>query len=89
MTVELFGPARALAGRALIEIAVDEPTDLPGFLAALTAALPAFVGEIVTAERDAFIAPNLLLLDGARAVEGGVRFSAADRPCVLFLASGG
>ena len=35
MTVELFGPARALAGRALIEIAVDEPTDLPGFLAGL------------------------------------------------------
>lgn len=89
MTVELFGPARALAGRPLVEIAVDEPTDLRGFLAALTAALPAFVGEIVSTERDAFVAPNLLLLDGVRAVEPDARFTGADRPCVLFLASGG
>jgi hypothetical protein len=89
VTVELFGPARALAGRAHIEIAVDEPTDLRAFLLALTAALPAFVGEIVTGERDAFVAPNLLLLDGARAVGADVQFTGADRPCVLFLASGG
>jgi hypothetical protein len=89
VTVELFGPARALAGRANVEIAVDEPTDLRGFLHALTAALPAFVGEIVTPERDAFVAPNLLLLDGVRALEGDARFTGADRPCVLFVASGG
>jgi len=89
VTVELFGPARALAGRAQVEIAVDEPTDLHGFLRALTAALPAFDGAIVTPERDAFVAPNMLLLDGLRAVEDGARFSAADRPCVMFLASGG
>lgn len=89
MTVELFGPARALAGRAQVEIAVDEPTDLGGFLRALCAAQPAFVGPIVTGERDAFVAPNLLLLDGLRAVDATTRFSGADRPCVLFLASGG
>jgi hypothetical protein len=89
MTVELFGPARALAGCAFVDIAVDEPTDLRAFLLALTLALPAFVGEIVTGERDAFVAPNLLLLDGVRAVDGDVRFTSGDRPCVLFLASGG
>lgn len=89
MTVELFGPARALAGRAQVEIAVDEPTDLRAFLRALALALPAFVGEIVTGDCAAFIEPNLLLLDGARALEDGRRFTNADRPCVLFLASGG
>jgi hypothetical protein len=89
VTVELFGPARALAGRARLEIAVDEPTDLHGFLRALCSAQPAFVGEIVTRERDAFVAPNLLLLDGRRAVDATTRFSDVDRPCVLFLASGG
>jgi hypothetical protein len=89
VTVELFGPARVLAGRALGESAVDEPTDLRSFLRALTTALPSFVGEIVTGERDAFVEPNLLLLDGVRAVGGDVRFTSADRPCVLFLASGG
>jgi hypothetical protein len=89
VTVELFGPARALAGCARVEVAVEEPTDLRAFLRALSVALPQFVGEIVTGERDAFVAPNLLLLDGTRAVDGATRFTAADRPCVLFLASGG
>ena len=89
MTVELFGPARALAGAATLTLDVDEPVDLITFVRALAAAVPAFVGQIVTAERDAFVPPNLVLLDGRRAVGDGVRFGAADRPCVLFLASGG
>ncbi len=89
MTVELFGPARALAGRALIDIAVDEPAGLREFVHALSAACPAFIGEIVTRERDAFLPPNLVLLDGRRAVGEGERFASDDRPCVLFLASGG
>jgi len=88
VTVELFGPARAIAGRPSIEIGVREPVVLPAFLRALAAAVPAFVGEIVTADADAFIAPNLLLLDGRRAAEG-IAFTSADRPCVLFLPSGG
>jgi hypothetical protein len=89
VTVELFGPARAIAGRAQVEIAVDEPTDLHAFLRALCVAQPAFAGEIVTRACDAFVAPNLLLLDGRRAVDERTRFTGADRPCVLFLASGG
>ncbi len=88
MTVELFGPARALAGRATIDLAVAEPADLPALLRALAAAVPAFAGAILTPDGSAFIAPNLLLLDGVRAAEG-VTFTSADRPCVLFLPSGG
>ena len=88
MTVELFGPARALAGRATIDVEVTEPVDLGAFLRALAAAVPAFVGQILTPDAAAFIAPNLVLLDGRRAVDG-IRFGAADRPCVLVLPSGG
>ena len=88
MTVELFGPARALAGRATIDLAVAEPADLPALLRALAAAVPAFVGAILTPDGSAFIAPNLLLLDGVRAADG-VTFTSADRPCVLALPSGG
>jgi hypothetical protein len=88
VTVELFGPARALAGRDTVDVDVAEPIDAAGLIVALAAAIPAFVGEIVTAQRDAFVAPNLLLLDGRRAATG-VAFTSADRPCVLFLPSGG
>jgi hypothetical protein len=86
--VELFGPARALAGASAIELAVAEPVDLRGFVRALAAAVPAFAGEIVDADAAAFIAPNLLLLDGRRAA-ADVTFGSADRPCVLVLPSGG
>jgi hypothetical protein len=89
VTVELFGPARALAGAPTLTLDVAEPVDLATFVRALAHAVPAFVGQIVTAERDAFVPPNLLLLDGRRAVAGGACFGDADRPCVLFLASGG
>ncbi len=87
MTVELFGPARALAGAATIDVSLAE-ADERTLIDALARAVPAFVGTIVTDARDAFVAPNLLLLDGRRSAEG-VRFTAADRPCVLFLPSGG
>ncbi len=89
MTVELFGPARALAGRAAVVLDVAEPIGVRAFIGALAEAVPAFVGEIVTPERDAFVAPNLLLLDGRRAVDDAAIFRDADRPCVMFLASGG
>jgi hypothetical protein len=87
VTVELFGPARALAGAPVVDVALAE-ADERALIAALARAVPAFVGTIVTEARDAFVAPNLLLLDGRRTAEG-VTFTAADRPCVLFLPSGG
>jgi hypothetical protein len=88
MRVELFGPARVLAGAATIELAIDEPVDECAFVRALALAVPAFAGQIVDAAAGAFIAPNLLLLDGRRSAAGST-FGVADRPCVLFLPSGG
>jgi hypothetical protein len=85
--VELFGPARALAGCAAIDLPVREPLDLQAFLRALALAVPAFVGEIVSRDLDAFVPPNLLLLDGRRAATEP--FTSADRPCVVFVPSGG
>jgi len=89
MTVELFGLARALAGKAVVEIALDEPTDIDAFILALVSAYPEFDGSIIDGARAAFIEPNLLLLDGRRAPVAGETFGSADKPCVVFLASGG
>ncbi len=88
MTVELFGPARALAGAATLNIDLAEPADEPALIAALARRVPSFIGAIVNDRLDAFVAPNLLLLDGRRSATG-VAFTSADRPCVLFLPSGG
>jgi hypothetical protein len=89
MTVELFGMARALAGASEIVLPVDGPVDYATFLGALADAVPALVPDVIAPSRDALVEPNLLLLDGRRAPQDGERFGAADRPCVLFLASGG
>ena len=89
MTVELFGMSRALAGRAIVELAVEGPIDYAGFVRALAEAVPALVPDVIVPARDALVEPNLLLLDGRRAPRDGERFDAGDRPCVLFLASGG
>jgi hypothetical protein len=89
MKVELFGMARALAGVSHVELALDEPVTLPEFLRSLGEAVPALVPDVITGERDAFVEPNLLLLDGRRAPSDGETFGDADHPCVLFLASGG
>jgi hypothetical protein len=87
--VELFGMARALGGVAHVELALDEPVALHDFLRALAEALPALVPDVIEPSLDAFVEPNLLLLDGRRAPQAGETFVEADRPCVLFLASGG
>ena len=89
MTVELFGMSRALAGRPPVELSVDGTLDYVGFLRALADAVPALVPDVIVPTRDALVEPNLILLDGQRAVNAGERFGEADRPCVLFLASGG
>lgn len=89
MTVELFGMARALAGVSHVVLAVDGPVTYGEFVAALADAVPALVPGVIAPARDALVVPNLLLLDGRRPPADGERFGAADRPCVLFLASGG
>jgi len=89
VTVELFGMARALAGASHVELAVDEPVTLREFVRSLADSVPELVPDVIAPERDAFVEPNLLLLDGRRAPSGDDTFGSADRPCVLFLASGG
>jgi len=87
--VELFGMARALAGVSHVELALDEPVALPAFLRALGDAVPALIPDVIATAADALVEPNLLLLDGRRALQHGETFGEADRPCILFLASGG
>ena len=89
MKVELFGMARAIAGVSHVDLALDEPVTLADFLRALADAVPGLVPDVIAPARDAFVEPNLLLLDGRRAPAGDETFGAADNPCVLFLASGG
>lgn len=89
MKVELFGMARALAGVSHVELALDGPVSVPEFLRALGDAVPALIPDVIVASCEAVVEPNLLLLDGRRAPLEGERFGADDKPCVLFLASGG
>ena len=89
MKVELFGMARAIAGVSEIELALDEPAHLGDFLRSLAEAAPALVPGVIAPSRDALVEPNLLLLDGRRALRAGEMIRTSDRPCVLFLASGG
>jgi hypothetical protein len=87
--VELFGMARALAGVSHVELALDEPVALSDFLRALGDAVPALIPDVIAPAADVLVEPNLLLLDGRRALQAGETFGDGDRPCILFLASGG
>ena len=89
MKVELFGMARALAGVSHVTLALDDPVALDDFLHALAEAIPALVPEVIAPSLDALVEPNLLLLDGRRALRAGETIRCEDNPCVLFLASGG
>ena len=89
MKVELFGMARAIAGVSHVVLALDEPVDIATFLRALAEAVPGLIPEVIAPACDALVEPNMLLLDGRRAPRDGELFGAGDRPCVLFLASGG
>ena len=87
MTVELFGMARHVAGVPTLEIGGETLTRRE--LVRALAVLPQMAGTVVDMERDDFVEPNMLLLDGRRATDPDEPFFASDRPCVLFLASGG
>ena len=88
MTVEFFGMARVIAGAPARNIGGERMTERE-LARELALRYPAMVGSVLEAAGEAFAAPNLLLLDGRRATGDDESFSAADRPCVLFLASGG
>jgi len=89
VTLELFGMARALAGTSTVALDVPEPATLRQVLAALAALHPDMVGSVLRPQTFEPIEPNLVLLDGRRRCALDDVISEADRPCLLFLPSGG
>jgi hypothetical protein len=87
--LELFGMARALVGGPYVELDVAEPVTLRALLAELASRYPQVVGNVVEARSFRPIEPNFVLLDGRRPADLDGRVSEADRPCLLFLPSGG
>lgn len=88
MTVEFFGMARVFAGAPSLDIGGERMTKRE-LVRALALRCPEMIGGVIDPAAEAFVHPNLLLLDGRRATGDDDVFDAADRPCVLFLASGG
>ena len=88
MTVEFFGMARVYAGAPSLEIGGERMTERE-LVRELAARCPEMIGSIIDPAAQTFVHPNLLLLDGRRASADDEAFGAGDRPCVLFLASGG
>ena len=89
MTVELFGMARALTGRASVEVDVAPPATLRKLLEALARAHPELVGQVLAAGSCAPLAPHHVLLDGRRAASLDETLVDGDRPCLIVLPSGG
>lgn len=88
MQIELFGMARELTGEPVVDVPVTDAT-LHRVAFALARAYPQLGGTVIDVDRGAFIEPNVLLLDGRRAPRSDETFDEADRPCVLFVPSGG
>ncbi|MGD0472059.1 MAG: hypothetical protein ABSB70_02460 [Candidatus Velthaea sp.] len=88
MTVEFFGMARVFAGASGLDIGGERLTKRE-LVRELAQRCPAMLGSVIDAGGESFVHPNLLLLDGRRATGDDEPFDASDRPCVLFLASGG
>jgi len=89
VTLELFGMARELVGSPSVTLEIDEPVKLRAVLQALGARYPQLVGQVLDAVTHAPLDPNVVLLDGRRARGLDEPVTGADRPCLLFLPSGG
>jgi len=89
ITLELFGMARELVGAPSVSLDVGEPAPLRTLLAELAARYPQLVGQVLDATTNAPLDPNVVLLDGRRAQGLDEPIGDADRPCLLFLPSGG
>lgn len=68
LIVELTGPARIIAGRKEVTITVAEEATWRDVLAALARALPALVGEVISADNHDIVGPYLLNVGGRYAV---------------------
>jgi hypothetical protein len=88
MRVELFGMARALVGKPQAYLALREPVRLVDMLQALAEQNPNLIGTVLDGQYN-LIEPNVVLLDGRRAVDPLDAISAADKPCIVLLPSGG
>ncbi len=89
MKLELFGMARELVGAPSVDLEVTEPVTLRVLLAELARAHPKLEGNVLDSVTHAPLQPNAVLLDGRRARALDETVSDADRPCLLFLPSGG
>ena len=89
MQLELFGMARELIGAPSVEVPIAEPATLDALILTLARVYPQLLGAVIDLDRSTLIEPNVLLLDGRRAPQHDEPFDASDRPCLLFVPSGG
>jgi hypothetical protein len=89
MHLELFGMARELIGSASVDVPIAGPATLDALIFALARSYPQLLGTVIDLDRSTFIEPNVLLLDGRRAPTHRETFDESDRPCLLFVPSGG
>jgi hypothetical protein len=87
--LELFGMARELLGAPNVDVEIAPPVTLEGLIVALARAHPQLLGTVIDLDRSMLIEPNVLLLDGRRAPRRDEPFDESDRPCLLFVPSGG
>lgn len=89
MRLELFGMARELIGAASVDVPVGAPATLDALIGALARAHPQLLGVVIDRAGEALVEPNVVLLDGRRAPAHDEPFDESDRPCLLFVPSGG
>lgn len=88
MRLELYGMARYLVGKGVLDIPAESAATVGALLREAVRLAPALVGAVLEADGTP-IAPNYILLDGRGAVASGDAVSDNDHPCLLVLASGG
>ncbi len=89
MQLELFGMARELIGASCVDVPIAGPATLDTLIVTLARTYPQLLGTVIDLDRSMLIEPNVLLLDGRRAPDRTEAFDESDRPCLLFVPSGG
>lgn len=89
MRLELFGMARELVGAPSVELDITGPATLRALLAELARRYPQLDEAVLHPTTHVPLEPNFVLLDGQRVHAFDDEISEGDRPCLLFLPSGG
>jgi molybdopterin converting factor small subunit len=89
MQIELFGMARELIGEPRIDVEIETPATVDKLIDALARSYPQLLGIVIDHDRSSLVEPNVLLLDGRRSPGRDELFDERDRPCLLFVPSGG